>query len=286
VHSLALCLVLVAAALPEARVHVDEDRPEEALRAASQALEDGGLPRARVAEAWVLKGRAFALLGEAEQAERMFGTALRVSRKVKLGSEDPLFTEPFEAARAALPDASDALDVQVVVTEAAGRRTLELRVPADDQGLVAGARVLLDGDKLADLEVTRAERATYPVAPERVNGMLSVVFVDAFGNELRTVELEGASGPPAGAPGDEADGAFASDGGLRWLSLGGATTMAVGVVGMAAAGMWLAAYDAGDVTGADGTREVAMVGVGIGVGVVAIGGALVVTDFLLDPPGG
>jgi hypothetical protein len=156
-------------------------------------------------------------------------------------------------------------------------------VVADDRGLVSGARVRLDQDVLADVPVSRDAKATYPVAPDRVNGRLSVRFVDAFGNEVRTVELEGVSGPPAGA---ETAPLFANDGGLRWLALGGATAVGLGALGIAGAGMWLAALDGEQVDGPDGSREVALVGVGVATGVVVLGAGLFVTDFLLDPPGG
>lgn len=285
-HALLLSALAMtfATGLPEARVHLDEDRPEDALRVAEQTLEQGDLPRARLVEAWVIKGRAFALLGEDAQAEEMFATALRLDRTLTLAEEeDPLFTEPFARARARLPPAEDALLCEVAVVEADGRRTLELRVRADDKRLVSGARVRLDSDVLADVPVAAGERATYPVAPDRVNGRLSVRFVDPFGNEVQTVELEGVSGPPAGAP---ARGAFASTGELRWLALGGATAVGLGAVGVAGAGMWMAALDAGDVQGPAGSREVALVGVGVGTGVVALGAGLFVADFLLDPPEG
>jgi hypothetical protein len=264
-------------------------------------LEEGALSARDNAQAWLDKGLAHAALDQADQAQRAFAVALRIQRGLTPPAFDSeLARDAFEAARDALPSDDEALDTRVVVVESGDAPGMSVQVEADDLGLVAGAELRVSGEVVSELQLSRSDpKARSPLHPGNVVGLLAVVFVDGYGNELRRVEIEGTAAPVADAGGAgegkviEREGSAptgvvdspqaSSSGELRWLSLGGGTAMGVGAVGVAAAGMWLAALDAGDVDGPDGAREVALAGVIVGTAVVAIGGALVVTDLVMNP---
>jgi hypothetical protein len=301
VHALALAFVL----LPVSPTEIEIPSPEEALAAAEQRLEEGGLTREESVRAWLDKADAFASLRDPAKAERAFAVALRIDRGLAPPAlEDELERTAFERARDSLPPDDQALDVRVVVVERGGPPGMTVQVEADDMGLVGGAELRVAGEVVSELQISRSDpKARSPLHPGNVAGLLTVIFVDAYGNELRRVELEGRAQQTTmdkvierdGTSPDVTDadvtdpdglGGFAPSGELRWLTLGGATAIAVGAIGVAAAGMWLASVDAGDVDAPEGAREVALVGVGIATGVIVLGGVFVVTDFVLSPPGG
>jgi hypothetical protein len=68
---------------------------------------------------------------------------------------------------------------------------------------------------------------------------------------------------------------------LRWLALSGATAIGLGLVGVTAAGVWFAFVDGRQAEAPAGQREVALVGVGVSTGLIALGAGLVLLDVVL-----
>lgn len=287
---LALVLTLFAAALPlaDAQALLDDKRPTEALASLEQTVAEGALREEQLVLAYELMGRAYGMLGRGQQAQRAFAHALRVSPSWRLGDvDDPQVKGPYEAALTSLPPAAEALLATVTLADKGGQRGVLARLVADDSDLVAGARVLQDGAALTTLPLSLGEpEVFYPLPPEGTSRTLELQLTDAYGNELerlpvslvieRTTTTTSASGATtAGTDGEPAE--------LRWLALSGGTLLGLGVVGVTAAGIWFAAVDGGDVEAPAGAREVGLVGVGVATGVILLGGALVVLDFVLAP---
>ena len=128
----------------------------------------------------------------------------------------------------------------------------------------------------SNADLSGADSVSPTIVVDQIGDYVAQLIVNdgLLNSDPDTVVLSTTSTPPTADAGAD----------LRWRTVGGATVLGVGAVGLGAAGMWLAAQDAGDVEAPEGTREVALAGLALGVGVVLLGGGLVVTDFLLDPP--
>jgi hypothetical protein len=257
---------------------LDDKRPSEALELIAGALEAGGLDVEAHHALWVLRARSHGLLGQGQQAQQAFAVALRLLPEWRLeGQNDPQVSGPYNAAFAVLPPERRALFARVEVREEEKRRRIAYTLVADDLGVVAGAEAHLDGEKLTDLVLSLDEpEGTWPLDPSSVKGKLELRLVDAWGNALRVLDVPDAPAADAAQASAPAE--------LRWLTLSGGTALAIGAIGVTAAGIWLSAVDSDQVDPPDGAREVALAGVGVATGVIVIGGILVVTDFLLSPP--
>lgn len=274
--AVALVVALLAALAPsdDARRLLDEKRPSEALVLLEEAVAQGDLDERGLLAAYELMGRAHGMLGRGQQAQRAFAAALRIAPTWRLsGVDDPEVKGPYEAALAALPPEAEALLARVTLEARDGRRGMLATLVADDLDLVAGARVLLDGAVLTTLPLSRGEpEVFYPLDPRAVRGRVAVQLTDAYGNELERLPIEIVVESTA------ADGAREE---LRWLALGGGTLLGLGAVGVTAVGIWFAAVDGGDLEAPEGARTVGLASVGVATGVIALGGVLVVLDFVL-----
>ncbi len=266
-----------AAPLASTAALLDDKRPTEALASLEGAVSSGGLSAEQLVRAYELMGRAHGLLGRGQQAQRAFASALRIEPGWRLEDlTNPEVKGPYDAALSALPPPGEALLAALTREERDGRRGMLARLVADDMDLVAGARVLLDGAALTTLPLARGEpEVFYPLDPAAVRGRLEVQLIDAYGNELGRLPLEIVVDASGAAAGREPE--------LRWLALGGGTLLGLGTVGVTAAGIWFAAVDGGDLEAPEGARTVGLAGVGLATGIIALGGALVVLDFLLEP---
>lgn len=274
--TLALVVALLASLAPleSAQGLLDEKRPSDALELLEEAVVAGGLAEDELLSAYALMGRAYGMLGRGQQAQRAFSVCLRMDAAFRLGAVgDPEVRGPFEAALASLPGEDEALLARVSVETREGRRGLAATLVADDLDLVAGARVLLAGAPLGTLGLSRGEPTVfYPLDPAAVRGPIEVQLVDAYGNALRRIPVEGT------VEGESADRSHE----LRWLALSGGTLLGLGAVGVTVAGVWFAAVDGGNLDAPSGAREVGLASVGMATGVIALGGVLVVLDSVLS----
>lgn len=279
-----LILALATAAAPaaetfeEAEALLDDLRAAEALTLLEGRLVEGDLEPGALARLWSLKGRALGLVGQGAKAQEAFAVALRIDPAWRLSpsERDPEISGPYHAALAALPPQSRALAVWLRLAEIEGGLELSYQLVADDLGLVSGAEIV-SGGAAREVALTLEDAPKKVTLPADVGGAVSFRLLDAHGNTLREEELE----LSAGAPADPASSTPTRQ--PRWLALGGGSAMAAGALGVMAAGIGMAAVDDGQ-KAPDGTRDLLFGGVLVSTGLVVVGGALVATDFLLDPP--
>ena len=279
--SLVLSLCALSLAVPEAsaltraQALIDDGKATDALQLLDARLVDGELSPADLARLWSLKARAYGLVGQGQQAQRAFAIALRIDPAWRLAASetDPEVRGPFHAALAALPSRSKALWAHVKLARSSEGSALTYALVADDLGLVATAELEAAGTREVVPLVPGPQRR---VLDDRAEGPVTLRFLDEHRNCLREERLELSGGAASSEPPSASSG-------LRWLSLGGGAALAAGALGVMTSGIAWMTRDAGQKTG-DGERELFLGGVLVGTGLVVVGGALIVTDFALDPP--
>lgn len=276
-----LLLVATSTAPPddlfaEAEGLLGDLRAAEALELLEARLVEGKLGPAELTRLWSLKGRALGVIGQGAKAQEAFSVALRVDPEWRLpaGEADPEITGPYHAALAVLPARSKSLSVWLRLEAGDDRSKLRYQLVADDLGLVSGAEVQA-GDVVREVALS-LDDVPRELALPAGTGAIAFRLLDAHGNALRDESLEVAA---------TTSGEVSSQGpgGRRWLALGGGTTMALGALGVMVSGIGIAAIDDGQ-KAPDGTKDVLLGGVLAATGLVVVGGALIATDFLLDPP--
>ena len=285
--------------LETARSQLQQGELEHAVAMLVDLRKGGGLSSKELARSYLLEGMGRALLDD-PQADRAFSIALRLDSSSDPGVQQRAIREPFSATQASLPPPSQTLNAIATSRPSTGGLQAGVRVEllADDLGLVSG--VLVD-------EHPVALSATTPLvfAPHEAPEGASILLLDEFGNQLRTVPLVPASSstneksqaaPRASAAAQNAEEQDPWLGTERfrgerwgvsnwpWVTLAGGVVGAAGVAVIVGSGAAIAIVDRGTALSSELTPMVQpalFVSLGLGVLFVAAGGATIVTDQII-----